>query len=416
VTRVDEVVLEELAATRERLDDPRRTEITDQLGDQDDEDLIQQEDMVVTVSHRGYIKRVPLSVYRAQRRGGKGRAGMKTRDEDFVTRLFVSNTHTPILFFTSRGMVYQLKCYKLPEAAPQSLGKAMVNILPIEPDETINTVMPMPEDEQSWSALNVIFATASGNIRRNNLSDFTNIKRNGKIAMKLQDGDDLVGVMPCAETDDVLLATRDGKAIRFGVDSLRVFRGRDSTGVRGIRLLGNDRVVSMSVINNDTNQFILSVTENGYGKRTPTDDYRRSGRGGQGVANIETSPRNGKVMASFAVVDDDQLMLVTNMGQVIRIRVHGGDGDSIRIASRKTQGVRLFDVADDESEKVVSAGLVRETDDEDTEDTGADDTGAEIAETGAVDPSADTPLVTQDAGQGGSQDESGDSDNEGPVQ
>ena len=224
--------------------------------------------------------------------------------------------------------------------------------------------MPMPEDESNWGALNVVFATASGNIRRNNLSDFTNIKRNGKIAMKLQHGDDLVGVMPCNETDDVLLATHDGKAIRFGVDAVRVFRGRDSTGVRGIRLLGNDRVVSMSVINDDANQFILSVTENGYGKRTPVDDYRRSGRGGQGVANIETSPRNGKVMASFAVVDDDQLMLVTNMGQVIRIRVHGGEGDSIRIANRKTQGVRLFDVADDDNEKVVSAGLVRETDDE----------------------------------------------------
>ena len=199
----------------------------------------------------------------------------------------------------------------------RNLGKAMVNILPIEPEETINTVMPMPEDESSWGALNVLFATASGNIRRNNLSDFTNIKRNGKIAMKLQDGDDLVGVMLRNETDDVLLATRNGKAIRFGVDAVRVFRGRDSTGVRGIRLMGNDRVVSMSVITDDANQFILSVTENGYGKRTPVDDYRRSGRGGQGVANIETSKRNGKVMASFAVVDDDQLMLVTNMGQVI---------------------------------------------------------------------------------------------------
>jgi Type IIA topoisomerase (DNA gyrase/topo II, topoisomerase IV), A subunit len=236
--------------------------------------------------------------------------------------------------------------------------------------------------------------------------------------------------MPCAEIDDVLLATRDGKAIRFGVDSLRVFRGRDSTGVRGIRLLGHDRVVSMSVISNDANQFILSVTENGYGKRTPADDYRRSGRGGQGVANIETSQRNGKVIASFAVVDDDQLMLVTNMGQVIRIRVHGGDGDSIRIASRKTQGVRLFDVADVDSEKVMSAGLVRETDDEDAantdagdagaEDTGAEDTGAEIAETVAVDPSADTPPVTQEAAQeteqGAGQDESDDSENEGPAQ
>ena len=406
-TRVSRVVLDELAATRERLSNPRRTEITDQLGDQDDEDLIQQEDMVVTVSHRGYIKRVPLSVYRAQRRGGKGRAGMKTRDEDFVTRLFVTNTHTPILFFTSRGMVYQLKCYKLPEAAPQSLGKAMVNILPIEPEETINTVMPMPEDESSWADLNVMFATASGNVRRNNLSDFTNIKRNGKIAMKLQDGDDLVGVLPCSDDDDVLMATRNGKAIRFAANAVRVFRGRDSTGVRGIRLLGGDRVVSMSIIADEDNEFILSVTENGYGKRTPVSDYRRSGRGGQGVANIETSKRNGQVMASFAVVEEDQLMLVTNMGQVIRIRVHGGEGDSIRIASRKTQGVRLFDVADDESEKVVSAGLVRETDgdDEDNHEDGhegnnnGDQAGNETGDTGANTPSASAPDINdgQDA-------------------
>ena len=395
-TRVSRVVLDELAATRERLSNPRRTEITDQLGDQDDEDLIQQEDMVVTVSHRGYIKRVPLSVYRAQRRGGKGRAGMKTRDEDFVTRLFVTNTHTPILFFTSRGMVYQLKCYKLPEAAPQSLGKAMVNILPIEPEETINTVMPMPEDESSWANLNVMFATASGNVRRNNLSDFTNIKRNGKIAMKLQDVDDLVGVLPCSDEDDVLMATRNGKAIRFAANAVRVFRGRDSTGVRGIRLLGGDRVVSMSIIVDEDKEFILSVTENGYGKRTPVSDYRRSGRGGQGVANIETSKRNGQVMASFAVVEEDQLMLVTNMGQVIRIRVHGGEGDSIRIASRKTQGVRLFDVADDESEKVVSAGLVRETDSDDDDDheegqevdNNGDQSGVDTGETAAIAPNA----------------------------
>ena len=408
-TRVSRVVLDELAATRERLSNPRRTEITDQLGDQDDEDLIQQEDMVVTVSHRGYIKRVPLSVYRAQRRGGKGRAGMKTRDEDFVTRLFVTNTHTPILFFTSRGMVYQLKCYKLPEAAPQSLGKAMVNILPIELEETINTVMPMPEDETSWADLNVMFATASGNVRRNNLSDFTNIKRNGKIAMKLQDGDDLVGVLPCSDEDDVLMATRNGKAIRFATNAVRVFRGRDSTGVRGIRLLGGDRVVSMSIIADEDKEFILSVTENGYGKRTPVSDYRRSGRGGQGVANIETSKRNGQVMASFTVVEEDQLMLVTNMGQVIRIRVYGGEGDSIRIASRKTQGVRLFDVADDDSEKVVSAGLVRETDSDDDGDhedgheegqegvNNVDQSGAETGETVSVVPNASDGQDTVDA-------------------
>jgi DNA gyrase subunit A len=372
--RVSNVVLSELAATRERLANPRRTEITDQAGDYDDEDLIQQEDMVVTVSHRGYIKRVPLSVYRAQRRGGKGRAGMKTRDEDFVTQLFVVNTHTPILFFTSRGMVYQLKCYRLPEAGPQSLGKAMVNMLPIEPEETIQTVMPMPDDETSWSDLNVMFATASGNVRRNNLSDFTNIKRNGKIAMKLQDGDELVGVQPCSEDADILIATRDGKAIRFAVAAVRVFRGRDSTGVRGIRLLGKDRVVSMSIISDSSKEFILSVTENGYGKRTPVDDYRQSGRGGQGVANIETSARNGRVMASFAVVEEDQLMLVTNLGQVIRIRVHGSDGDSIRVASRKTQGVRLFDVSHDGAEKVVSAGIIHEAE-EDADDEPLNDIG-----------------------------------------
>ena len=423
-TRVSQVVLEELAATRERLADARRTEISDQMADQDDEDLIQQEDMVVTVSHRGYIKRVPLSVYRAQRRGGKGRAGMKTRDEDFVTRLFVTNTHTPILFFTSKGMVYQLKCYKLPEAAPQSLGKAMVNLLPIEPDETINTVMPMPEDESSWGELNVMFATKSGNVRRNNLSDFTNIKRNGKIAMKLGEGDELVGVQPCSEDDDILMATRNGKAIRFAISAVRVFRGRDSTGVRGIKLLGDDQVVSMSIISDAESEFILSVTENGYGKRTPVNDYRRSGRGGQGVANIEISPRNGKVMASFAVVEEDQLMLVTNMGQIIRIRVHGGEGDSIRIAGRKTLGVRLFNVADDDDEKVVSAGLVRESDDDEeegaadgqtTEADGAPthDDATTLSESEPATEAATEITDTEDAGTEGASDADDGEDDEG---
>ena len=380
--RVNEVILGELAGARERLADPRRTEISDQLVDQDDEDLIQQEDMVVTVSHRGYIKRVPLSVYRAQRRGGKGRAGMKTRDEDFVTRLFVANTHTPILFFTSSGMVYQLKCYRLPEAAPQSLGKAMVNLLPIETGETINTVMPMPDDAERWDDMHVMFATAKGNIRRNRLSDFTNIKRNGKIAMKLADGDELVGVAPCDESDDLLMATRDGKAIRFAVNAVRVFRGRDSTGVRGVKLLGRDSVVSMSIITDETSEFVLSVTENGYGKRTPVSDYRRTGRGGQGVANIETSARNGRVMASFTVVEEDQLMLVTNHGQIIRIRVHGGEGDSIRIAGRKTQGVRLFDVSGDDDERVVSAGLIRDADDSEDDGDGEQNDAGDMA--GAV--------------------------------
>ncbi len=331
-------MLEELTSTRALLDDPRRTEISDHLGDQDDEDLIPVEDMVVTVSHRGYIKRVPLSDYRAQRRGGKGRAGMKTRDEDFVTRLFIANTHTPILFFTSTGLVYQLKCYKLPLAAPQAQGKAMVNLLPITPDETIQTVMPMPEDKEQWDIMNVVFATANGNIRRNMLSDFTNIKRNGKIAMKLAEGDQLISVQPCYDDAEVLLATSHGKAIRFGLDQIRIFRGRDSTGVRGIRLKDNDKVVSMSILDHAQEQFVLAVTENGYGKRTRVSDYRVTNRGGQGVANIVTSPRNGNVVASFAVTEDDQLMLATDMGKVIRIRVSGDESDQIRVAGRQTQG------------------------------------------------------------------------------
>ena len=368
--RLVEVILEELRATRETVGDTRRTEISDHAIDQDDEDLIPQEDMVVTVSHRGYIKRVPLSVYRAQRRGGKGRSGMKTRDEDFVTRLFVANTHTPILFFTSKGIVYQLKCYRLPEATPQSQGKAMVNLLPISGEESIQAVMPMPDNPELWDSLNVVFATAKGNIRRNMLSDFTNIKRNGKIAMKLDEDDQLISVYPCAPEDNILMATTLGKAIRFRVDDVRVFRGRDSTGVRGIRLLKGDSVVSMSVLNDPENQYILAVTENGYGKRTKASDYRITGRGGQGVANIETSERNGPVVASFPVSEDDQLMMATNGGTVIRIRVHGQEGDSIRVAGRKTQGVTLFSI--DKDEKVMSVGLIQEKDDDDDLDEGGD--------------------------------------------
>ena len=361
-SRLTNLIQTELDEVLKRLDNPRRTEINDSAVDHDDEDLIQKEDMVVTVSHRGYIKRVSLSTYRAQRRGGKGRAGMKMRDEDTVTSLFVTNTHTPILFFTSSGMVYQLKCYKLPESAPQALGKPMINLLPIEQDEKIHTVMPMPEDESSWEKLQIIFATKNGNIRRNQLSDFTNIRQNGKIAMKLNEKDELVSVIPCGEKDNILLATRLGKAIRFDVHDVRVFVGRGSSGVRGIRLKSNDFVVSMSLIPNEEKRFVLSVTENGFGKRTPVEDYRMTNRGGQGVANIECSTRNGPVVASYVASEDDQIMLVTNSGKLIRIRVHGGEGDSIRVAGRKTQGVRLFDV--DEGEKVVSVALLNESDDD----------------------------------------------------
>ena len=398
--RLTDVVIEELKASHERLDNPRRTEISDALADQDDEDLIQQEDMVVTVSHRGYIKRVALSDYRAQRRGGKGRTGMKTREEDFVTRLFVANTHTPILFFTSKGMVYQLKCYKLPVASPQAIGKAMVNMLPIAPEETIQTVMPMPQDEASWEKLNILFATAKGNIRRNLLSDFTNIMRNGKIAMKLDEDDSLIGVLPCQDADNVLLASRNGKAIRFAVDEVRVFKGRGSVGVRGMRLLNKDYLVSMCVIRDPNREFVLSITENGYGKRTSVGDYRRTGRGGQGVANIETSDRNGLVVASFTVFAEDQLMLVTDAGKVIRIRVDGGEGDTIRVAGRKTQCVRLFEV--DGTEKVVSVGVIRDADTDDEEEELGSEVGSDLdakldAELGAGDAVADTNAMQASA-------------------
>ena len=381
------VILEELQDAYDRLAEPRRTEISDALADQDDEDLIQQEDMVVTVSHRGYIKRVALADYRAQRRGGKGRTGMKTREEDYVTRLFVANTHTPILFFTSKGMVYQLKCYKLPVASHQSIGKAMVNLLPIDQDETIQTVMPMPSDVASWDKLNILFATAKGTIRRNLLSDFTNIMRNGKIAMKLGDDDRLISVLPCQETDQVLIASRFGKAIRFNVEEVRLFRGRNSVGVRGMRLKDGDEAVSICVIRDPEREYVLSVTENGFGKRTAVSEYRCTGRGGQGVANIETSERNGQVVASFTVFAEDHLMMVTNAGKVIRIRVDGGEGDTIRIAGRKTQGVTLFEI--DKKELVVSVGIIRDVDEDDTDDTdnAHDDAGVEQAETPETDES-----------------------------
>ena len=364
--KLTDLIQSELSDVLTRLDDPRRTEINDSAVDQDDEDLIQKEDMVVTVSHRGYIKRVSLSTYRAQRRGGKGRAGMKMRDEDTVTSLFVINTHTPILFFTSSGMVYQLKCYKLPESAPQALGKPMINLLPINQDEKIHTIMPMPEDEDSWKNLQIIFATINGNTRRNQLSDFTNIRQNGKIAMKLNENDELVSVITCGATDNILLATKLGKAIRFDVNDVRVFVGRDSSGVRGIRLKPNDFVVSMSLIPKLENRYILSVTENGFGKRTSIEDYRMTNRGGQGVANIDCSTRNGPVVSSYVVSEDDQIMLVTNSGKLIRIRVNGGEGNTIRVAGRNTQGVRLFDV--DEGEKVVSVALLTDNEDEDIDD------------------------------------------------
>jgi len=369
------LIISEFDEAINKLNYERKTTITDSYVDQDDEDLIQKEDMVVTVSHRGYIKRVPLSTYKAQRRGGKGRSGMKMRDEDMVTSLFVTDTHTPILFFTSKGMVYQLKCHKLPIAAPQALGKAMVNLLPIDTSEKIQTVMPMPSEKDSWNDLQILFATKNGNVRRNQLNDFVNIRQNGKIAMKLHNDDELVSVLPCNTTDNFFLATRLGKAIRCDINDVRIFVGRDSSGVRGIKLKPNDYVVSMSIVNPDIKQYVLSVTENGFGKRTLVDDYRITNRGGQGVANIECSHRNGPVVSSYIVSSDDEIMLVTNVGKLIRLKVHENENNSIRVTGRKTQGVKLFDVSDDE--KVVSVALLLDNDNNDDDDDSSNDIGTD---------------------------------------
>ena len=385
------ILRDELVAAREAFADERRTEILDTgFEDIEDEDLIQREDMVVTVTHSGYIKRVPLSAYRAQRRGGKGRAGMATREEDVLSAVFVASTHTPVLFFTTFGKVYKLKVWKLPLATPQARGKAIINLLKLEQGDTIATILPLPEDEDEWADLNVMFATASGNVRRSDMADFTNVPSNGKIAIRFEEGSDdqLVGVMLCTDDDDVFLAARGGKSIRFPVSSLRVIKSRTSTGVHGMKLAKGDRVISLSILKGqdasveerdaylkaapwksepgevtlpaakmeelaEAEEFILTVTENGYGKRTSSHEHRSMGRGGQGVVNIETSERNGPVVGSGPAADDDEMILVTDQGKIIRIPIH-----DIRIAGRATQGVTLFDVA--EGEKVVSAAKIAE--------------------------------------------------------
>lgn len=417
--RVRSIIREELEAVREEFGRPRRTEISDHAADFDDEDLIAREDMVVTVSHAGYIKRVPLSTYRAQNRGGKGRSGMSTREEDFVARLFVANTHTPVLFFTSRGIAYKLKVWRLPLSAANAKGKALINILPLEQGERITSIMPLPEDEASWGNLDIMFATTRGTVRRNSLADFVEVRQNGKIAMKLDEGDEIVGVDTCTVNNDLLLTTALGQAIRFRVDDVRLFKGRDSMGVRGIQLADGDKVISMAVINHSdadaeqraaylkmsravrgeaesdepsadeadvvagalepelyaqmsaSEQFILAISENGYGKRTSSHEYRITGRGGKGIVAMAVNKRNGNLVASFPVEDEDQIMLISDGGQTIRLPV-GGD-KPIRIVSRGSQGVIVFDTAD--GEKVVSVERISEPEsDEDlppAENTGA---------------------------------------------
>lgn len=410
--RIMDIIKTELIEVRDTFATPRKTQIVDWDSDVDDEDLIAREDMVVTVSHAGYIKRVPLSAYRSQRRGGKGRAGMTTRDEDFVTRLFVANTHTPLIFFSSEGQAYKEKVWRLPLAAPNAKGKALVNMLPIKQGERITTVMPLPEDEASWDKLDVMFATSRGTVRRNKLSDFVQVNRGGKIAMKLDEGDHIVDVQICSEHDDVLLTTADGQCIRFPVTDVRVFKGRDSMGVRGINLAKGDDIISMAILRHvdatseersayikmrravmgESNgeaeatddaeetevsnaslsqeryaemsaleQCILTISEKGYGKRTLSYEYRITGRGGKGITAMAVNNRNGKLVASFPVENSDQIMLVTDGGQLIRVPV-----DGIRTVGRNSQGVTIFSTKD--KEKVVSVEHIEGEDAEEGDD------------------------------------------------
>jgi DNA gyrase subunit A len=408
--RIQTIAKDELNAVKAKFATPRRTVIIDQEGEMEDEDLIQREDMVVTVSHAGYVKRVPLSTYRAQRRGGKGRAGMQTREEDFVSRLFVANTHTPILFFSSHGRVYKEKVWRLPLAAPQARGKALINILPLEQGERITTIMPLPEDEKTWGDLDVMFATTGGTVRRNKLSDFVDVRRSGIIAMKLDDGEAIVDVQICTERDDVLLTSAGGQCIRFPVTDVRVFQGRTSMGVRGILLGKSDTVISLSILRHvdasaaeraaylkqsgairraatgediepeeptveaeeaadvqvslpperyadmgAAEQFVLTVTELGFGKRSSSYEFRISGRGGKGIRATDPTKLKqiGSLVAAFPVDMSDQIMLVSNGGQLIRVPV-----DGIRITSRASKGVRVFSTGD--GERVVSVERLSE--------------------------------------------------------
>ena len=408
--RLYEVMREEFAEVEAEFATPRVTELAAAADGIEDEDLIEREDMVVTVTMTGYIKRTPLSIFREQKRGGKGRAGMQTKEEDAVTNLFVTSTHNPVLFFSNLGQVYRMKVWRLPEGGPNTKGRPMVNLLPLSEGETISTVLPLPEDEAEWGGLHIMFATARGTVRRNSMDAFANIRATGKRAMRFGDSegeendpnDRLIGVSLLTEEDDVFLATRNGKAIRFKSTDVREFQSRDSQGVRGIRLKPGDQVISMSILRRvgtkpeereaylkcppwrdreevectlsaerfaemaEKEQFILTVTENGYGKRSSAYEYRRTNRGGQGITNIDTSERNGGVVASFPARQGEALMLVTDQGKMIRTTV----GD-IRIMGRNTQGVTIFRIADEEH--VVSVAKIEESDEEEIEVDGGDE-------------------------------------------
>jgi len=406
--RVLAIAKTELEAIKAEFATPRLTELVEAEVEVEDEDLIEREDVVVTVTHGGYIKRTPAAEYRVQGRGGKGRAGMATREEDFVTHIFVASTHAPLVFFSSTGMAYRLKVWRLPDAPIQGRGKAMVNLLPLEPGERITTVLPLPEDDNEWEKLNVVFATKSGDVRRNELSDFANINRNGKIAMKLEAGDGIVGVQTCTEHDDILLTTRLGKCIRFGIGDVRVFKGRDSTGVRGIRLAADDEVVSLSLLHHTDastaearaylkqssaarraalgeegelpgdelpddedageeatltperyaalgakEQFVLTVSENGYGKRTSSFEYRATGRGGSGIVAMDMGRKNTAIVTVFPVEESDDLMLISDAGKTIRVPV-----SSVSVQRRGAGGVTVFRV--EGGERVVAVERIEE--------------------------------------------------------
>jgi len=417
--RVQAIISEELTEVKEKFATPRRSIFTAGGMDFDDEDLIAVEDMVVTVTAAGYVKRTPLDTYRAQRRGGKGRSGMSMKDEDYVTTVFVATTHTPVLFFSSTGMSYKLKVWKLPLGGPATRGKALVNLLPLDQDETINSIMALPEDEESWKELDIMFAARSGGVRRNSLADFIRVNRNGKIAMKPDEGDGIVDVRLCTEDDDIVLTTAMGKALRCRVTDVRRFVGRTSSGVRGIKLAEGDEVISMAVLHHvdvetdearaymkhanamrralgegedddaaddieiesslseerigelgGQEQFLLTLADDGFGKRSSSYDYRCMNRGGQGVTAQELSRKgadNARLVRSFTIEDDNQLMIVTDGGQLIRCPVK-----NIRIVSRSSRGVTVIRVKDEE--RVVSIERIEETDDE-------DETGEEATET-----------------------------------
>ena len=357
------LIVSELNNIKDKYSVPRRTKIIDAVLNYNIEETIQKDSVVINITKQGYIKRSSLNTLKAQKRGGKGKSGIVTRDEDFVVQIFTANTLTPVVFFSTQGLAYKIKAYKIPEGTSTSKGKSIFNLLPLKSHQSISSIMPLPEDENEWKKLLVIFVTSNGNVRKNSLEDFSNINANGKIAMKLEENDKIIGVKICREDQDIMLSTKKGKCIRFMSKKLRLFKGRSSKGIRGVQLNDDDKVISLSIldtpkiglktikndekIKNGVNKFVLTVTENGYGKRTSFLDYRVTNRGGKGIIGIINSPRNGLVASTLVVKDDDEIILSTDKGSVMRCAVK-----EIRIAGRNTQGVRIKKLSG--NEKVVS--------------------------------------------------------------